>query len=155
MTWVEIPLTGRRGGIALVDLDDVERVQQHRWSQAVNGYVISHQTYMHRWLLGLEKGDRRQVDHRNRNRLDNRRANLRITTHKLNGQNRTVRRDSGAGFRGVNYHRDGRPKPYSVQVYVDGTAYRLGSYATAEEAGAVAAAGRRLYMTHAEESANV
>jgi hypothetical protein len=44
---------------------------------------------MHRAILGLEPGDPREGDHINRNRLDDRRVNLRITPGKLQAQNQT------------------------------------------------------------------
>jgi hypothetical protein len=45
--------------------------------------------FMHREVLGLETGDPRQGDHLNRNRLDNRRENLRIIASSVQAQNRT------------------------------------------------------------------
>lgn len=42
---------------------------------------------MHRQILGLAPGDPREGDHKNRDRLDNRRGNLRITPGQLQAQN--------------------------------------------------------------------
>lgn len=41
-----------------------------------------------RYLLGLEHGDRRESEHKDRNPLNNRRSNLRIVTHAQNLQNK-------------------------------------------------------------------
>lgn len=51
---------------------------------------------------------------------------------------------NSTGFRGVRRRTDAyRAKPFEARVTVDGRKKSLGSYATAEEAGAVAAAARR------------
>lgn len=42
---------------------------------------------MHRQILGLKPGDPRTGDHKNRNRLDNQRSNLRIISHAAQMQN--------------------------------------------------------------------
>ena len=86
--------------ITLIDIEDVERVNQFRWGNK-NGYVASSgphreenriswregrpqkQSFLHRWLIGhIPSG--MQVDHINRDPLDNRKANLRIVTPQEN-----------------------------------------------------------------------
>jgi hypothetical protein len=57
-------------------------------------------------ILGLRKGAP-DVDHRNRDRLDNRRGNLRSATDSQNGANKsksTTR--SHSKFKGVTFHRN-------------------------------------------------
>ncbi len=56
---------------------------------------------MHRIVLGLGRSDPRRVDHVNRNKLDNRRCNLRFATHAENMQNRPSHAGSSSRFRGV------------------------------------------------------
>lgn len=46
-----------------------------------------HTIIMHREILGLRRGDLRTGDHKNRNRLDNRRSNLRIISAAAQAQN--------------------------------------------------------------------
>ncbi len=90
------------GLVAIVDDADFDLVAGTRWYgapgantfYAVNRNVREHgkQTtlYMHRLILGLGRfvmgGP--EVDHLNRNGLDNRRSNLRVVTHRENAQNR-------------------------------------------------------------------
>jgi hypothetical protein len=57
---------------------------------------------IHRIILGLSKGDDLQVDHINRNGLDNRRENLRVCTHQQNQMNRPSRGGSSS-YKGVDW----------------------------------------------------
>ena len=109
---MNIPLT--RGQSAIVDEADYEWLNQWKWhvsmgsknrtyharrSFEIDGRTAS--TTMHRQIMGLERGDRREVDHINRNTLDNRRANLRIVTTSENNFNKAKRPDNTSGFTGV------------------------------------------------------
>jgi len=88
----EIPLSNR--GIAIVDDEDYDFVSQWSWYQTYDGYAARsvwdgrngklNRVRMHRAILGLQKGI---CDHVNRNKLDNRRSNLRPATARLNSLN--------------------------------------------------------------------
>lgn len=75
---------------AIIDIDDIHIVEAYRWTQNNNGYIRTfehtHPIYLHRMLLGFPEGY--DVDHINRNKLDNRRENLRAVTHVYNCSNR-------------------------------------------------------------------
>lgn len=98
-----------------VDDADAEFVQRYRWFLNAYGYVVRNgtqcggrrgQSYLHRDLLGLVKGDGIYVDHVNHNPLDNRRANLRPGTAWENAQNNNGRSGTSE-FRGVYCGDDG------------------------------------------------
>ncbi len=86
---------------------------------------------MHRQILGAEKGQ--QVDHINRNRLDNRRSNLRMCTPSENAKNAGKRRDGlTSNYKGVFFiARNGK---YSAAIQVDRKRVSLGYYAVEEDA---------------------
>lgn len=81
---------------AVIDVADYGRVRGHRW----RGYrkLGEHTTYvrasdsiqMHRLIL--TPPDDMVVDHINHNGLDNRRVNIRVTTQKVNSNNRNPER---------------------------------------------------------------
>lgn len=115
-----IPLRNREKQIvahALVDDGDYERLMQWGWYRSHWGYAVRTTTrcgkhtvlFMHREVMGVtgadrdEAGRRIEVDHRDRNKLDCRRTNLRLTTALGNGQNRGLRRDNKSGERGVRW----------------------------------------------------
>lgn len=105
-----IPLgaSGRYGerapqAFAAVDDEDAEFAKSRHWWATGRGYAACEVGYLHRLILGLRKGDGKDVDHINRNPLDCRRANLRVVTHAQNMQN-AVRRPGKSGVPGVVWH---------------------------------------------------
>lgn len=125
------------GSFALVDDDDYIRLAQYRWTRIghyarrTNGEHGS--IYLHHDILGRPpKG--LEVDHINRNALDNQKCNLRFVTSAQNQQNR--RRGKTSQFLGVCYHcgpKVGRKK-WQAMIRHAGVSYRLGQFLTEEEA---------------------
>lgn len=101
-----IPLP--RGGYALVDDADYERLCAYRWYTNGRGYVQRDDgkttAYMHR--IVMECPDGLEVDHINGDRADNRRANLRLCTRAQNTSYRTHAPRSSSGFFGVYWRKD-------------------------------------------------
>lgn len=132
-----------RGAIvdyAIVDAPDAHLVSGLRWSRQSHGYAAtgSERRYMHRVVLGLTPGDRREVDHLNGNGLDNRRLNLRVVDHAVNTQN------VHTPCRGAHLHNQtGR---YRATVTVGHRRYSLGLHDTIEQAMRAAAEGRARLM---------
>jgi hypothetical protein len=62
--------------------------------------------YLHRLIVGDPKG--LQVDHKNGDKLDNRRSNLRPCTPTQNSQNRRRRIDNKSGVTGVYFRKNKR-----------------------------------------------
>lgn len=84
------------------------------------------------------------IDHINRNRADNRWANLRLATAQQNMANRA--RWSNAPAKGVRFVPKQRLRPYKASIEVNGQFHYLGSFATLDEAkAAYAAAGKRFF----------
>lgn len=80
-----------RNKYALVDNNDYEKVSKIKWYCTVHGYAANRNwhnpiIYMHRFIM--ESPQNKIVDHINGNKLDNRRKNLRISSHYVNGHNR-------------------------------------------------------------------
>jgi hypothetical protein len=157
-----IPLRRRDGTVrayVLVDPADHEWLTQWRWSLS-HGYARRDErragkrrvVYLHRAILGLERGDPRHVDHRNRDPLDCRRANLRIAQrgHKDNQQNQTPQVGRTSRYRGVCWNK--RERKWAAQAGLDGKHHHLGWYADEHKAAAVAAAFRAEHMPFSEEA---
>jgi hypothetical protein len=85
--------------------------------------------YMAQLIMNPPEGY--QVDHENRDPLDNRRCNLRVCLPEENYRNKNVRKDSASGIKGVDKTKAGR---FRAQIKHLGKSYHLGVFGTAEEA---------------------
>lgn len=139
-----IPLRNRAGDViahALIDRSDAPLIEgMGRWCIESNGYAVRSVgrgrplLRMHRVLLDLPPHDPRLADHINHDRLDNRRANLRIVTKTENLQNRVSSPGTSSRYRGVHFFK-GR---WQARGYTNGKRHYLGTFNDEEEAGRVA-----------------
>ncbi len=136
----QIPLQKNR--FALVDDGDFNWLSQWNWfyhKTQRNAYVartkkskgIRTKIYMHRFIMSLQKGDRRQIDHINSNGLDNRRRNLRICTSSQNGGNRKISRGTSR-YKGVCYYKD--RSNWVAHICKNGKSLHIGYFTTEVEA---------------------
>jgi hypothetical protein len=112
------------------------------WQSRSWNYYEPHRTVMgSKWnmcvqfsreIMGLKRKDTQVVDHINGNRLDNRRANLRICTHKENSRNRTKSVGKTSKHKGVHYEAD--RKRWRASIRYDGKLICLGRYKSEEAA---------------------
>lgn len=146
----EIPIG--HGRVVLVDASDYDYLSRFRWTAVrVTGgkwYArtrIGGQTvYMHRALAGWRAVDPLtgrsralgEVDHINGDGLDNRRCNLRCTTHARNIQNSVGRPAGRKGpYKGVSYVRSGsNAGKWRATIEVDGRQHHLGYFRSSEAA---------------------
>lgn len=130
-----IPLT--RGMFTLVDDEDYEWLNQWKWCACKIGHhFYAHRTTgypkkqygirMHRLITNAPAG--LEVDHVDRNGLNNQRSNLRLCTHKENGQNSKIPSDNKTGVKGVTW--DTQRGKWLVQIQCK----HVGRFDTLEEA---------------------
>lgn len=127
---MNIHLTGKLGGTMLLDDADAPLVVCHRIWQTPKGYAMlwaaGRNIMVHRLLLGEPAG---AIDHVNGDKLDNRRANLRLATPAQNSFNVRARKNA-SGFKGVTKNTQG----WIARIQYDGRQRNLGTYATPEDA---------------------
>jgi hypothetical protein len=148
----EIPLT--QGKVALVDDIDYEYLLQWRWhaQQQRTRYRALHGTYekgtgkkgmllMHRVIAERMGILAPQIDHIDRNPLNNQRGNLRGATPNQQGYNKGLSKLNTSGVKGVSYvKKTGR---WRVRFKYAGRSYSFGSYPDKEEARRVVSAKRK------------
>lgn len=142
-----IPLS--RGRHARVDAADLPRLHaMGNWMLSNKGYAIHHETdgqrtrvcYMHRVLLQAPAD--RVVDHINGDKLDNRRANLRLATYSQNNANRRPFASSRAVYKGLSWKRG----KWQVRIGVDGERIYLGRFADPVQAALMYDAAARHFF---------
>ena len=98
----------------------------------------THPAHRLAWLYYYGEWPPHDVDHINRNRIDNRIANLRLATRSENLHNSPVRLRNKSGVKGVSLRplkRGKRPaKMWVASIMVNGVRRYLGCYATIDEA---------------------
>lgn len=127
------------GHVVRVDSEDVDLLTRFRWRVASHGYVVravrvGRKTFslmLHNEIMG---GGNWIYDHVNRDRLDNRRSNLRKATPRENAANRgkPLIDKSTSKYKGVAWRRkSGR---WRAQLQTAGKSFWLGEFRTQEEA---------------------
>ncbi|KKN21672.1 hypothetical protein LCGC14_0923000 [marine sediment metagenome] len=123
-----------QGKFAIVDDADYVWLNQWKWcayKPPTGGFYAKRKgsgrtILMHRQILGLGPGDKRQGDHIFHNTLDNRRNNLRICTGQENQRNRKPRSNTTSGYKGVSWHN--RIKKWQVHIQVNRRRKHLGYF---------------------------
>lgn len=101
-----------KGVVFLIDDDDEFTVSKYVWYIDREGYPRTNggkwpqirPIRLHQFLLGRAP-DGFVWDHANRDRLDNRRSNLRLATFAENARNASLNRNNTSGARGVRWHK--------------------------------------------------
>jgi hypothetical protein len=141
------------GFLTYVDAADFEWLNQWTW-HLHSGYAARaerrKEILMHRQIMQPPEG--MVVDHRNRNKLDNTRANLWICTPQENACNRAHRRSAFSRFHGVSYAKE-RGK-YRAYLYHKGERF-YGGYFTDELEAARARDYKAVQVLGAEARLNL
>lgn len=131
-----INLRGRHGeykGRVLFDLDDIEKIDNYRWSKNSHGYALSKingiSQSIHCFLMNTI-----WIDHINRNRLDNRKSNLRSITRCLNQHNSNLSIRNKSGCKGVCLSNINKYKKWQTTIQINGKRIFLGYFVNKKDA---------------------
>lgn len=118
-----------RGRVALIDSVDAPDVLRYKWhwdgAYPARNLPSRKKQRLHELLLPDAEGVR---DHINRDRLDNRRSNLRIISQRHNTMNGPRRKNNTSGYHGVDWSKD--HQRWRARI----GAKHIGRYRTAEKA---------------------
>ena len=124
----EVVIKSKKYGnkVALIDDGDFERFSITSvyllYCRCIDGFYvrvsggINRGKLLHRLIVNAPNGA--QVDHVNRDTLDNRKDNLRICSQSDNLRNQPMRERNLSGFKGVDFC--SKTKKFRVQIQVDG-----------------------------------
>ena len=123
---------------ALFDLEDIDKITQHKWLPFHNGNTACHfgcrdHIYpcttkvgglkAHNLVMDFTPNNGMTVDHINKNTLDNRKSNLRIATKSMQSINQNIQRNSTTGRAGVSLYSAGSGT-YASHWYENGKKVR-------------------------------
>ncbi len=131
-SWALIRLVG--GELAMVDLEDYDSLSQHKWRVDKDGYaravIGKYWVSMHRHVTLAPKGT--VVDHKDLDKLNNRKCNLRICSIAENGSNYPVPKTNTSGFKGVHWAKS--DKKWIARIKVNNKRIHIGSFSCKIEA---------------------
>ena len=126
-----IPLSQNR--FALVDDEDYLRLIQYKWHYN-SGYAKTwhkgRRIRVHRLIMNAKPGQK--VDHRNHDKLNNQKSNLRVCTITQNNQNTIKRKDNTSGYKGVSV--DKTTGHFRPLIYAKGKPHYCGQFIEKEHA---------------------
>ena len=141
--YVQVKLFGNnakdKGAIMLISKSDINCCLNYKWYLSKTGYPVTYTSVdnvykfgtgiqMHRFLEPIvPKG--MVVDHINRDKLDNRRSNLRICTIAENGYNKTRTKK----YKGIRKSKSG----WTASVTKDGKKHEITNIQTEKEAAEI------------------
>lgn len=138
-----------RGKYAKVNNSDYLLLDKYKWHLIGKGYAARQrrgphktrgpQILMHNQILGCKN-----VDHKNTDRLDNRRLNLRRASSSQNKWNRGKNKNNTSGYKGVSWNK--KDKKWTACIGVHRERIGLGYFSTPEAAAlAYNKAARKLH----------
>lgn len=126
----------------IIDVEDIDKCKKYKWKLLKNNYVCSRISFkednknksksllLHRYLMNPSKN--MVVDHINRNRLDNRKQNLRICTLSENNRNHNKCNTNTSGVTGVAWISN--MNKWLAYIHFEGTRINLGYFIHKEDA---------------------
>ena len=126
----------------LLDYIDLEKFFYQQWN--VSDYCKSNEVGLfHRYVFD-EIEDGMVVDHINKNKLDNRRINLRICSHVNNSRNSIIGKSNSSGVIGVCFNKD--KNKWKSYLNVNGKQIHLGYFESFDDAIISRLNGEREYF---------
>lgn len=127
---MKLPIYNKNGDLkchAIIDRDDLERINLYTWRLAGTGYIKGKidkkDVYLHRYVM-KELNSSVVIDHVNNNILDNRKVNLRQATLQSNSFNRIKSKNKSSHYKGVSFEKS--KDKWQSYIKVDQKKYFLG-----------------------------
>lgn len=122
------------------DLEDYDKIKDYCWFETNTGYIQANIKNgnkvdgrgfikLHRLITNNQF---KYVDHKNRNKADNRKENLRKCSRSQNGMNRDIYSNNKTGVTGVYYRKDNGK--YSALIKDNGRQICIGTFTNKEDA---------------------
>lgn len=125
---------------AIIDIEDVMICNQYKWFLKDEKYVRTHMNIndkdkkvgLHRIIMNVVDNKNVVVDHIDRNPLNNRKSNLRVTTQAKNCINKARQSNNTSGIVGVTWRKENNK--WEAQIKLNGKMIHLGLFLDKEDA---------------------
>ena len=116
-----------------IDKEDLDKVSKYTWMENHKGYIVRTANYLalHRYLMD-EVDATLVIDHKDRDKKNNRKNNLRVVTQQENTVNRSTNKNNKFGVAGV-HRNNSKSTPYATSIGAGGRLF-TGYYVTLDEA---------------------
>lgn len=125
-----------------INLEDIGLVKKYKWHLKGNGYPVAHpvedncqkcEIRLNRLIMGVELAPTEvYVDHKDRNKLNNLRENLRICNNSQNQMNKKIPENNKLGYKGVGFHE--ASGKWRARIFKEGKEYYLGIFENKKDA---------------------
>lgn len=119
-----------------IDLEDVDKCINYKWSLNKLNYVCCKHNkttiFLHRFLMDLSHENKETIDHIDRNKLNNRKSNLRYCNQSQNNTNTKIRKDNTSGFKGVYFNKE--KQKWRAYIFINKKYKSLGYFDKLEDA---------------------
>lgn len=119
---------------AYISKIDYQKCKNIYWRKTeygyVRGYINGKETLLHKYITDTDK--KVLIDHKDRNKLNCTRNNLRFANKSINSLNRSTPKNSSTGYTGVSF--DKRRNKYRAYIKTNGKQISFGYYEKIEDA---------------------
>ena len=129
----------------IIDIEDYDKVKYYCWRMSENGYIVANNKdttntmiRIHRIIMNARKGE--YVDHKNWDKSNNWKRNLRLCTKSQNNVNIKRKINNTSGYTGVKQDSNGK---WKSQISYNNERIHLGTFDKLEDA---------VYIRHQAES---
>ena len=118
-----------------IDAEDVKKIKKHKW-RVSDGYAAANikgkNVQIQHIIMGVKANWENQIDHKDRDRLNNRKSNFRFCTNAENTRNRKKPITNTSGFKGVSWVK--RDKKWRAAITINKKWIHLGVFKDKAEA---------------------
>lgn len=111
---------------AIIDAEDIEKVEKYMWYLTDKGYAATNINGKRVKIQHIIMGANSLIDHKDRDKLNNRKSNYRFCTNAENSRNIGILRSNTSGYKGVVWHKQG--KKWAARIEVNKIRHSLGLF---------------------------
>ena len=153
-TYAEIILSNT-GNRAIIDIEDVPKIEQYKWYESTyDGYVVAvingKNIKLHNFIIG--KHEKEMIDHKDRNKFNNRKENLRHASRIETSRNKGKQSNNTSGVVGVSWHK--QHEKWYAYINVNKKRIPLGLFDDLEEAKNIRIKAEKKYFGEYRSDAN-